>query len=128
MDLLFESTKEFEQDLEQFNKTDRYTIIKQINQSFEMLLTDKSLFYQNTNQFQKIKVAKNYDSSLYSLKIDKTIRLIFTIDEDPIFDRTLITLFRVVNAEDASKVYISIAKSLYQDFMVENQEIEVYSS
>ena len=128
MDLLFESTKEFEQDLEQFKKTDKSTIIKQINHFFEMLLIDKSLFYQNTNQFRKIRVGENYDSSLYSLKIDKKIRIIFTIDEDPIFDRTLITLFRVVNAEDASKVYISIAKSLYQDFMVENQEIEVYSS
>jgi mRNA-degrading endonuclease RelE of RelBE toxin-antitoxin system len=128
MDLLFESTKKFEQDLEQFNKTDKSTIIKQINQSFEILLTDKSLFYQNTNQLKKIKVVKNYDSSLYSLRIDKKIRVIFTIDEDPIFDRTLITLFRVVNAEDASQAYISIAKSLYQDFMVENQEIEVYSS
>lgn len=93
-----------------------------------MLLNDKSLFYQNTNQFRKIKVAKDYDSSLYSLRIDKKIRVIFTIDEDPIFDRTLITLFRVVNAEDASKVYISVAKSLYQDFMVENQDTEVYSS
>jgi len=40
----------------------------------------------------------------------------------------LITLFRVVNAEDALEAYISIAKSLYQDFMVENQEIEVFSS
>ena len=128
MDLIFESTKEFEQDLDQFHKTDKSTIIKQINQSFESLLTDKSFLNQNTNQLKKIKVAKNYDSSLYSLIIDKKIRVIFTIDEDPIFDRTLITLFRVVNAEDALKAYILIAKSLYQDFMVENQEIEVFSS
>lgn len=58
MDLLFESTKEFEQDLEQFNKTDKSTIIKQINQSLEILLTDKSLFYQNTNQLKKLRLLK----------------------------------------------------------------------
>ncbi|YAF97882.1 MAG: hypothetical protein AB3A66_09605 [Nodularia sp. CChRGM 3473] len=128
MDILIESTKEFEQDLEKFSNTEKFKIIKKLNRYVELLSKDKNLIYQNSTQLREIRLNKNYDSSIYSLRINEKIRIILTIDDDPIFERTLITLFRAVKPEDAPKAYNSVAESLYQDFTVENQEVKVHSS
>ncbi|WP_414546229.1 hypothetical protein [Nostoc sp. CCY0012] len=125
MDILIESTKEFEQDLEKFSNTEKFKIIKKLNRYVELLSENKKLIYQNSTQLREIRLNENYDSSIYSLRINEKIRIILTIDDDPIFERTLITLFRVVKPEDAPKAYNSVAESLYQDFTVENQEVKV---
>jgi Txe/YoeB family toxin of Txe-Axe toxin-antitoxin module len=125
MDVLIESTRDFEQDLEQFSNTEKFKIIKKLNQYVELLSTDKNLFYQHSAQLRNIRLNENYDSSIYSLKINENMRIILTIDDDPIFERTLITLFRVVKAEDAPAAYNSVAETLYQDFTVNNQDIQV---
>ena len=128
MDILIESTKDFEQDLEQFSNTEKFKIIKKLNRYVELLSVDTNLFYKNSTQLRNIRLNENYDSSIYSLKINEKIRIILTIDDDPIFDRTVITLFRAVKPEDAQQAYNSVAETLYQDFTVENQEIGVHSS
>jgi hypothetical protein len=127
MDILIESTKSFEQDLERFTNKEKFNIIKKMNRYFEILSIDKNLFYKNSEQLRNIKLNHNYDSSIYSLKVCPRLRVILTIDDDPIFDSTLITLFRVVNAENAVQAYNAVAETIYQDFTVENQEIEVFS-
>jgi Txe/YoeB family toxin of Txe-Axe toxin-antitoxin module len=128
MDILIQSTKEFEQDLEKFSKIEQFTIVKNMNKCLEFLSIDRNSFDAYSKQFKQLKLNHNYDSSLYSLRINEKIQVILTIDDDPIFDRTLITLFRVVNVEDALKAYNSVAEAIYQDFTVENQEVEVPSS
>ena len=128
MDILIESTKDFEQDLEQFSNTEKFKIIKKLNRYVELLSTNTNLFYKNSTQLRNIRLNENYDSSIYSLRINDKIRIILTIDDDPIFDRTVITLFRAVKPEDAPKAYNSVAETLYQDFTIENQDIEVHSS
>ncbi|MEA5581513.1 hypothetical protein VB620_09190 [Nodularia harveyana UHCC-0300] len=127
MDILIESTKDFEQDLEQFSNTEKFKIIKKLNRYVELLGIDTKLFYKNSTQLRNIRLNENYDSSIYSLRINQQIRIILTIDDDPIFDRTVITLFRAVKPEDAAKAYNSVAETIYQDFTVENQECEVHS-
>ncbi|BAZ31702.1 hypothetical protein NIES4074_41750 [Cylindrospermum sp. NIES-4074] len=127
MDILIESTKTFEQDIERFSNQEKFNIIKRMNRYFELLSIDKNLFYKSSEQLINIKLNHNYESSIYSLKICPRLRVILTIDDDPIFGTTLITLFRVVNANDASKAYNAVAESLYQDFTIENREVEVSS-
>ncbi len=125
MDVLIESTRDFEQDLEQFSNTEKFKIIKKLNSYVELLSIDKNLFYKHSAQLRNIRLKENYDSSIYSLRINENLRIILTIDDDPIFERTVITLFRAVKAKDAAKAYNSVAETLYQDFTIENQEIEV---
>ncbi|TVP68053.1 MAG: hypothetical protein EA343_00170, partial [Nodularia sp. (in: Bacteria)] len=112
----------------QFSNTEKFKIIKKLNRYVELLSVDTNLFYKNSTQLRNIRLNENYDSSIYSLKINEKIRIILTIDDDPIFERTVITLFRAVKPEDAAKAYNSVAETLYQDFTVENQEFEVHSS
>ncbi len=128
MEILIESTKEFEQDLEKFNNQEKFKIIKKLNRYVELLSKNKNLLENQAFKLKDIKLSADYESSLYALIIDKDIRLIITIDDDPIFDATVITLFRVVYTEDAAKAYNSVAESLYQDFSLQNQELEVRSN
>ncbi|AUT04032.1 hypothetical protein CLI64_28660 [Nostoc sp. CENA543] len=128
METLIESTKDFERDLEKFNNKEKFKIVKKLNRYVEILSKNKTFLDKQAFKLKEIKLSDDYDSSLYALIIDKDIRLIVTIDDDPIFDTTVVTLFRVVNTEDASKAYNSVAESLYQDFSVKHQEIEVSSS
>ncbi|MGC1394342.1 MAG: hypothetical protein WA828_08675 [Coleofasciculaceae cyanobacterium] len=121
MKLVIESTKKFEEELEAFSETEKLLIIEKMNQYFQMLSADKVSFYRRLDQVKKLRLINQYDSSLYTLKINNKIRLILTIDEDPIYDQTIITLFRVVKLSDISKAYDSVAESLYQD-LITNQE------
>lgn len=121
MKLVIESTKEFETELNAFSETEKSLIIEKMNQYFPMLSAEKASFYRRLYQVKKLRMLNQYDSSLYTLRINHKIRLILTIDEDPIFDQTIITLFRVVKDSDISKAYDAVAESLYQD-LITNQE------
>ncbi|AFZ56542.1 hypothetical protein H6G54_24685 [Anabaena cylindrica FACHB-243] len=126
MDILIESTKDFEKDLERFNDTEKFKIIKEMNRHFELLSSENNSFYQHSEQLRNIKLNHSYDSTIYSLKINDQQRIILTIDDDPIFGCILVTLFRIVNIEDAQQAYNAIAEFIYQDFTVdENQEVKV---
>jgi hypothetical protein len=124
VDILIQSTKDFEKDLENFNDTDKFKIIKEMNCYFEILSQNKMLFYQSSEQLRNIKLNHSYDSSIYAFKINDDQRIILTIDDDPIFDSTVITLFRLVKLADAQQAYNAVAELIYQDFTVEeNQEL-----
>jgi Txe/YoeB family toxin of Txe-Axe toxin-antitoxin module len=128
MDILIESTKDFEKDLEKFTDTEKFKIIKEMNRHFELLSSENNSFYQHSEQLRNIKLNHSYDSTIYSLKINAQQRIILTIDDDPIFGCILVTLFRIVQMEDAQKAYNAIAEFIYQDFTVdENQEVKVTS-
>jgi hypothetical protein len=49
--------------------------------------------------------------------------VILAIDEDPIFEQIILTLFRVFKHGDLEKVYKSIAESLYQEFQHQDREL-----
>ncbi len=62
------------------------------------------------------------ESSLYVLRVSPQIRVILTIEADPLFDQKVITLFRVVKHDDMERAFNSIAESLYQQFRPEESD------
>ncbi len=56
------------------------------------------------------------------LKVSQKLRVILTVDEDPIFGQIIFTLFRAIQHQDLNKAYNSVAESLYQDFLHKDQE------
>lgn len=61
---------------------------------------------------------QNYQNVLsigiYILKVTRKIRVILTIDEDPLFNQFIIKLLRVVSTDEAERAYMSVSQSLYQ--------------
>jgi hypothetical protein len=44
--------------------------------------------------------------------------MIATVDDDPIFDKVSLTLFRLVNNKDAERVYKEVGEELYKSIGV----------
>lgn len=125
MKLVFESTESFEKEISFFNDDQRLLIVSEINNHFNLLLLNPVKFYQKIEQPLQFKLANDYDSSLYILGVNDNFKLIFTLDEDPIFEQIIITLFRLVKENEAIKVYQETGDLLYHDFLLENKKVAV---
>ena len=122
MDILIESTKGFEKDIAKLSEDERAAVIKKINDCASLFPTKKSDVYRKLRRLRLPSNLNGYESSLYTLRVSRTLRVIWTVDEDPIFGQVIFTLFRAVKHDDLDKAYQSVAESLYQDLLHPNLE------
>lgn len=122
MDVLIESTRKFEQDLDQLCKYDRATVVAEVNACASLFPNHETDGYRKLHQLDLLIDFNDCESSLYTLKLSKGMRAILSVDEDPIFDQVIFTLFRVVKEKELKRGYRDIAKSLYQDFLQTSRE------
>lgn len=123
MDLIFESTAEFEADLAQFPQKVRNQVIRKTN--LLESLAQGHLPSQLCKPIQP-KLLSGLASSLYVMRVDPYLRIILTVDRDPLFDQLTITLLQIVRHDDVEveKAYKSWAKRLYQDDLATFEPIE----
>jgi hypothetical protein len=122
VDILIESTKGFEKDIAKLSEDERAAVIKKINDCASLFPTKKSDVYRKLRRLRLPTNLNGYESSLYTLRVSRTLRVIWTVDEDPIFGQVIFTLFRAVKHDDLDKAYQSVAESLYQDLLHQNLE------
>lgn len=115
VDILIESTKGFEDDLQQLSLEERKNIEEKIDHYAALFFANQTLTYDNLENLPFSKDLNGYDSSVYAFSISQDLRVILAIDEDPIFDQVILTLFRVVHYEYLHKAYEAIAESLYEE-------------
>lgn len=125
MDIVFESAVEFEQDLKIYSEAEQSLILQQLHEYSSLLLTDKSCRERKLHQFYSFEFKENYGSSLYSFIVNYYLRVILTIDEDPLFNRVVITLFRVTDIQNVARIYQQVGESIYQSFLPYSQPTEV---
>ncbi len=124
MEILVESTKAFEKDITNFTKKEKTKIIEKTNYYISLLSNNRQRFYQKVYQIPlNLSNLSDDESSLYIMNINQDLRVIFAIDEDPIFEQRIFTFFRVVKRVNLENIYRGIAQSLYQDFLQERKEI-----
>ncbi|MEM8641955.1 MAG: hypothetical protein AAGG51_24530 [Cyanobacteria bacterium P01_G01_bin.54] len=115
--ILFESTKSFEKELKRLDNVDRKRVINKVNSCAQWLSKGSHIFNQNLYTLPLPFGINGYELSLYILRVSSRLRIVLTLDEDPIFEQIIITLFRVTSADNLEQEYCNIAKSLYQDFL-----------
>jgi mRNA-degrading endonuclease RelE of RelBE toxin-antitoxin system len=126
MEIIFQSTKMFEKDLRKLSAPDRELVIERINKYTHDLLSNRESFFSRASQPFHLKLLHGFDSSLYSMRINQRIRVIVAVDDDPLFDQLIITLFRIAKSPDElKKVFSSVAESLYQSQLIEINPTEV---
>jgi len=123
MDILIESTRGFEKDIDKLSEEDKVITIKKINDCASLFPTQKADVYRKLHHLPLISAMNGYESSLYTLKVSCQLSLILSVDEDPIFGQVIFTLFRVVKHDDFDKAYKSVAQSLYQDLLHRDREM-----
>ena len=122
MDVLIESTRGFEKDIAKLSEDEKTAAIKKINDCASLFPTQKADVYRKLRRLRLPSNLNGYESSLYTLRVSRTLRVIWTVDEDPIFGQVIFTLFRAVKHDDLDKAYQSVAESLYQDLLHPNLE------
>jgi len=122
VDILIESTRNFEQDLERLSHEEKAITVKKINDCASLFPTQKVDVYRKLRRLPLLSGLNGYESSLYTLKVSQKLRVILAVDEDPIFGQVIFTLFRVVKHDGMDKAYRSIAESLYQEILHHDRE------
>ena len=113
MELLFESTEAFERDLAALSEPDRESLIAAINRHCPLLACDQESFFAQVYQPRVITLQHDCCSSLYVLPAGPGRAIILTIDDDPIFDQTMITLLCIVPSQEIESAYTRTARALY---------------
>lgn len=114
MSTLFQASEKFEKDMKSFQGKDRERIATKINLYCSSADADPTLFRQHSYRPLKVLLPNDLGSSLYALRITPDIRVILTLEDDPLFDQTIVTLLRVVRHDSLERAFRGIAESLYQ--------------
>ncbi|WP_293333300.1 hypothetical protein [Microcoleus sp. CAWBG58] len=120
MDILIESTKGFENDLTKLSEDEKTAAIQKINDCASLFPTQKADLYRKLHRLPLQSNLNGYESSLYTLTVSRTLRVIWAVDEDPIFGQVIFTLFGVVKHDELDRAYQGVAESLYQDMLHHN--------
>ena len=108
-----QTTAGFRHDREKLRPADQTGIQNSLKRAYVLLRENPPKFFSNLYQPLPIRLKGGLSSSLYSLRVDPDIRVILTVDDDPIFGQTLVTLFRAVRNREVERAYRSTAQLLY---------------
>lgn len=116
MEIKFDITRSFEKDLKKLGAREKDRVVAALDRYAAKFDSALDVSTQHIYRPHKINMPEGLESSLYVLRVSPQIRVILTIEEDPLFDQKIITLFRVVKHDDMEQAFNSIAESLYQQF------------
>ena len=116
MNLLFNTTEEFETDLSNFDQLTRDQIAERVNLVAHEWLHDKQAFAQHARQPYAVALDNGYQSSLYAVQVEPNVCALLTIEDDPIFEQVIVTLLRVVESAQLDATYHALVEALYRDF------------
>ena len=82
-----------------------------LNDCCQFLLYDEAEFGRRVEEVRP-QLPDGMESSLFTLPID-AVRILFTVDEDPVFGQLTVTLLRAVKASGYNEACESIIPTLY---------------
>lgn len=112
-ELVFQATAAFEADLARIPAQDRSRIADAINLRAGLFVTDREGFERDLSRPFVPRIARGLDSTLYVMRVEHDLRVIFTTDDDPLFGRVIFTLLRLIKKREADSTYREVASGLY---------------
>jgi hypothetical protein len=114
LELLFQDTEAFDQDWQTLPAETQAQLATELNDCCQFLLYDVATFDRSVSSIHR-SLSEELDAVLYVLPVDSW-RIIFTKDEDPVFHQLIVTLLRVVDADDLDATIESLVEVLFEDF------------
>lgn len=93
-------------------------IKNEINLVSGSLLNGRGSFMEKASMPYIFNLKNGLDSSLYVVRINDKIRMVAAVDDDPIFDKVSLTMFRLVNGDEAEQAYKETGEQLYKSLGV----------
>ena len=114
MELSFDITQSFSDDIARLPVEERDRVKDQINLVSGSLLNGKTVFSENSSMPYIFNLKGGLDSSLFLIKVDQDKRMIAAVDEDPIFDKISLTLYRLVDKAKGEQTYKEVGEQIYK--------------
>ena len=114
MDLVFQDTESFQEGWKLLDSALQGRLATELNDCCQLLLYDSADFHRLVENIEQ-PLPEGLNASLYVLPVDAW-RIVFTMDEDPVFEQIIVTLLRVVSVDDLEGALTSLARVLYRDF------------
>ena len=114
MERQFDITAEFDSDLRQLSAADRSLITRSLDH-WSGLIEASSADIPSQVLFQPAVVAslKDVESSLYGMRVGERLRLVLTVEHDPLFEQDVWTLIRAVPKAQFDAALQATADLLY---------------
>ena len=113
-------TPGFRHDFDRLSPDDRARLLESLRCSYALLRDNPRSFFAKAQRPLPIHLKGGLSSSLCSLRVGRDIRLIMTVDDDPVFGQILVPLFRAVRHDEVDRSYRSIAHLLYRNQIERN--------
>jgi len=123
MKVIFKETNLFQNDLNRLSTSETETVVRIISRMAKLFKDNRGIFLKEAIH-APVTLKSDLESSLYILRVDKKLRILFTADEDPIFNQIMITLFRITTPDMYMKAFSQLVKSLYKNTLL-NYSIRV---
>ena len=114
MELEFDITQSFSDDMALLPSAQKERISAQINLVSKSLLNGQTAFRENSSIPYIFPLKDGLDSSLFVVKADDDKRMILAVDEDPVFDKISLTFFRLVEKSIAERIYKEVGQAIYK--------------
>jgi DNA-binding transcriptional ArsR family regulator len=112
-ELVFESTKDFEDDIWRIPHPTRLRVADEINDRCRIILEDRRAIDESLSRPFRPPLPDGLESTLSVMELEGGYRVILAVDDDPLFGRVLVSLLRIVEGQDAAAAYRSAASMLY---------------
>ena len=114
MNLEFLITESFDNDIKRLPEAQQNRIKDEINHVSGSLLNGRSFFMEKASMPYIFNLKGGLDSSLYVVKVDEDKKMVVAVDDDPVFDKVSLTMYRLVDESDADQVYKEVGEQLYK--------------
>jgi len=118
MNLEFLITEAFDNDIKKLPEAQQNKIKDEINHVSGSLLNGRSSFMEKASMPYIFSLKGGLDSSLYVVKVDEDKKMVVAVDDDPIFNKVSLTMYRLVDENDAEQIYKEVGEQLYKSIGV----------
>jgi len=122
-ELVIEYTEDFQKDLNSFSLKEQNSVNTKLEQITKAIESNNLAYL--FRKIQKVRLTLNeYTSSLYILKVSLDLRILLFYEDDPIFNRKIMTLLKVFHSKNMERVLQGLVESFYQDKLCNIQDNE----
>lgn len=115
LELTFQETNLFLEDWEKTGEPERMQLATELNDCCQFMLYEEREFLRRVEQI-KPELSGGFEASMYSMPINH-FRVLFTVDEDPVFRQLTVTLYRLVPETEFDAARQSLIETLYREWI-----------
>jgi hypothetical protein len=118
LEIVFHETESFLEDVKHLSTGERASLATDLNDCCQLLLYDVPEFNRRVKQVRP-QLVEGVDASMAVLGVSGGYHVIFTVDEDPVFEQLSFMLLRVLPEDKIEAATNELAQALYGHFSSE---------